>query len=259
MSNSKPHIPNWVGFFLAVSLVAGCGLALAGQVWAQDSELRLSLSKDWGFSAGGQVQGLFSLSARGPQDMVSVQFELDGAEIAMATQAPFKWQFNTDKYPGGGHALSAAGRMPDGSSLRSNTIHVEFVSAEAGWQVTQRIMLPLFAVVAVIIILSTVGQLVLGRGRRRPEPGAPRHYGPAGGAICRKCGRPFALSLFSLHLITRRLERCPYCGKWSWVPRATPAALAAAEAAEIEASRPAVPETSLEDKLRQQIEESRYQ
>jgi Bacterial Ig domain len=259
MSNSKPHISDWTGLILAVSLVVGCWLVLAGPAWAQDSGLRLSLSKDWGFSAGGQVQGLFTLSASGPQDMASVQFELDGAEIAAVTQSPFKWQFNTDQYPVGGHALSAAGRMPDGSILRSNTIRVEFVSAETGWQVTQRIMLPIFAVVAVILILSTAGQLVLGRDRRRPEPGAPRQYGPAGGAICPKCGRPFALSFFSLHLITRRLERCPYCGKWSWVARATPEALAAAEAAETEASRPAVPETSLEDKLRQQIEESRYQ
>ena len=259
MSNSRLHISNWAGFFLAVSLVVGCGLALAGLAWAQDSELRLSLSKDWGFSAGGQVQGLFTLSASGPQDMASVRFELDGEEIATVTQAPFKWQFNTDKYPVGGHALSAAGRMPDGSTLRSNTIRVEFVSAEAGWQITQRIMLPILAVVAVIIILSTVGQLVLGGSRRRPEPGAPRHYGPAGGAICPQCGRPFSLSLFSLHLIMRRLERCPYCGKWSWIARAAPEALAAAEAAEVESSRPAVPGASPEDKLRQQIEESRYQ
>jgi hypothetical protein len=259
MSNSKSHISDWTGLILVVLLVVGCWLALAGLAWAQDSELRLSLSKDWGFSAGGQVQGLFTLSASGPQDMVSVQFELDGAEIAAVTQAPFKWQFDTDKYPTGRHMLSAAGRMPDGSTLRSDTIRVEFVSAEAGWQVTQRIMLPIFAVVAVILILSTVGQLALGRSRRRPEPGAPRHYNPVGGAICQKCGRPFALSLFSLHLITRRLERCPYCGKWSWVARTTPEALAAAEAAEIESSRPAVPETSPEDKLRQQIEESRYQ
>jgi len=259
MSNSRPHVSNWAGLILAVSLVVGCGLAQVEPARAQDSELRLSLSKDWGFSAGGQIQGLFTLSANGPQDMVSVQFELDGEEIATMTQAPFKWQVNTDRYPAGGHALSAAGRMPDGSTIKSNTIRVEFVSAEAGWQITQRIMLPIFAVVAVITILSTIGQLVLGQGRRRPEPGAPRRYGPVGGAICPKCGRPFARSLFSPHLITRRLERCPYCGKWSWVGRAAPDALAAAEAAEVEASRPAVPEASLEDKLHQQIEESRYQ
>jgi hypothetical protein len=36
-------------------------------------------------------------------------------------------------------------------------------------------------------------------------------------------------------------------------------ALAAAEAAEIEASHPAVPDLSPEEKLRRQIEESRYQ
>jgi hypothetical protein len=78
MSNLRPHISNWTYFYLAVSLAIGCGLALAGQARAQDSELRLSFSKDWGFSMGGRIQGLFTLSARGPQDVVSVRFELDG-------------------------------------------------------------------------------------------------------------------------------------------------------------------------------------
>jgi hypothetical protein len=62
-----------------------------------------------------------------------------------------------------------------------------------------------------------------------------------------------------LNLVTRKLERCPYCGKWSLVSRASREALAAAEAAEAEASKPAIPEPSPEEKLRQQLEESRYQ
>jgi len=244
---------------LVALVVTGIVLMLAGPVWAQDGELRLLLSKDWGFAAGDQIQGLFTLSVRGPQEVASVRFELDSQEIAVVTQPPFALKFNTDKYPNGKHTFSATGHAADGRAIRSNAIHVEFVSAEVGWQVAQHIMLPLFAVVGVVILLTTVGPLVLsGKGQRRLEPGIPRKYGLAGGAICPKCRRPFALS-FSLNLVTRKLERCPHCGKWSLVPRASREALAAAEAAEVEASKPAVPEVSPEDKLLQQIQDSCYQ
>jgi DNA-directed RNA polymerase subunit RPC12/RpoP len=234
-------------------------LMFAGSAWAQESDIRLSLRKDWGFSLGGQIQGLFTLSAAGTQDITSVSFELDGKELAVVTRPPFALQFSTDKYPSGRHTFSAVGRTSDGRVFKSNIINVEFVSAEAGWQTTQRIMIPLLAIVGLVIILATAGQLVLGSGQRHLEPGTPRNYGIRGGAICPKCGRPFVLSFFSLNLVTRKFERCPYCGKWSLVRPASREALAAAEAAEVEASRPAVPEPSPEEKLRRQIEESRYQ
>ena len=258
MADFKCQISNWLRFVTLA--VTGFALMLAGPVWAQDGELRLSFSKDWGFAAGGQIQGLFTLSARGPRDIASVHFEMDDQEIAVVTQPPFTLKFNTDQYPNGKHTFGATGRMADGRTIKSNAIRAEFVSAEVGWQVAQRIMLPLFAVVGVIILLTTVGPLVLGgQDPRRLEPGAPRQYGLAGGVLCPKCGRPFASSFLSLNLATRKLERCPYCGKWSLVPRASREALAAAEAAEVEASKPSVPQASPEEKLIQQILESRYQ
>jgi DNA-directed RNA polymerase subunit RPC12/RpoP len=244
-----------ISLLLAVVLA----LMLAGSAWVQEGDMRLSMRKDWGFALGGQIQGLFTLSVTGAQDITSVSFELDGKELAAVTKPPFTLQFNTDKYPGGAHTLSAIGRTSDGRELKSNIVNVEFVSAEAGWQATQRIMIPLLAVVGLVIILTTAWQFVLGREQRHLQPGMPRNYGIRGGAICPKCGRPFALSFFSLNLVTRKLERCPYCGKWSLVRLASREALAAAEAAEVEAARPAVPEPSPEEKLRQQIEESRYQ
>jgi hypothetical protein len=241
-------------------LVIGLALAWAAPIGAQESELHLSLSKAWGFSMGGQVQGLFNLSVRDPQDITSVRFEWDGDEMATVTQPPFTLQFSTDKYPRGWHQLSATAQTASGRTLKSNTISVEFVSAEAGWQVAQRIIIPLLGITVLAILIGSLGQFFLtGRGKPRLEPGAPRNYGVEGGAICPKCGRPFARHFFSPNLLTGKLERCPYCGKWSIVPRAGRETLAAAEAAEREASKPAVPEASPEEKLRRQIEESRYQ
>ncbi len=253
MSNVKSQVPKllWViGILLAWTVPAN----------AQDGESRLSLSKNWGYSAGGQVQGLFTLSVRGPQDMVSVRFDLDGEEMATLTQPPFAFQFNTDKYPTGWHTLSATARTSTERTLISNVIRVEFVTAEQGWQVVQRIMIPLLVVVAGAILLSTLGQFLLtGRGQHHFEPGAPRNYGIAGGAICPKCGRPFARHLISPNLLVGKLERCPYCGKWSVVPSASREALTAAEAAELAASQPNVSEASPEEKLRRQLEQSRYE
>jgi hypothetical protein len=236
------------------------GLAIAVPAGAQDGEVRLSLSKAWGYSMGGQIQGLMILSVAAPKDTTSVRFELDDEEIATVTQPPFSIQFNTDKYPQGRHKFSATVQTAGGQTLDSNTISVEFVSAEQGWQVAQRIIIPIGAVVIIAMLASLGGQfLTSGRGKQRSEPGAPRHYGIAGGAICPRCGRPFARHFLSPNLLVGKLERCSYCGKWSVVAAASREALAAAEAAEIEASKPAVPEPNPEEKLRRQIEESRYQ
>jgi DNA-directed RNA polymerase subunit RPC12/RpoP len=264
MSNIKLEISNLritLRILFITTLLLMLGLMLTERTQAQGSELELSLKRNWGFGGmGNQMQGLFTMSVNGGQDVSSVSFELDSDTVAIVTQPPFKFQFNTDRYPHGKHTLSATARMSDGRTIKSNVINVEFVSAEAGWQVAQRIVIPLVAVIAVIAILATVGPLVLSaKGKRHFIPGEPRNYGSMGGAICPRCGRPFALNFLSLNLLTRKLERCPYCGKWSFVSRASPEALEVAEASETGASNPAVPTPSLEEKLRQQLEESRYQ
>ena len=241
-------------------LVWVIGWTLAVPAGAQDSAVRLSLSKAWGYSMGGQIQGLMILSVTGPKDTALVRFELDGAEITTVTQPPFSIQFNTDKYSRGWHKFSATVQTSDGQTWKSNTLSAEFVSAEQGWQAAQRIIVPLLVIVVLVVLISTGGQFLLsGRGKQRPEPGAPRTYGIEGGAICGKCGRPFARHFFSPNLLVGKLERCPYCGKWSIVAAASREALAAAQATEVEASKPAVPEASPDEKLRRQIEESRYQ
>jgi len=255
MSNLKLEISK--GFVASVVLMMG--LTIAMPVKAQD-QVRLSLSKAWGYSMGGQIQGLFNMSVSAPEDATSVRFELDGEEIATVTQPPFSIQFNTDKYPKGVHTFSATIQTSGGQTLKSNVFSAEFVSAEQGWQVAQRIIIPLAAVVIVAMLAGLGAQFLMSkRGNRRPEPGAPRRYGIEGGAICPKCGRPFARHLFSPNLLVGKLERCPYCGKWSVVPAASREALTAAEAAEVTASRPSVLEASPEEKLRRQIDESRYE
>jgi hypothetical protein len=56
----------------------------------------------------------------------------------------------------------------------------------------------------------------------------------------------------------KKLERCPHCGRWSRVPRASAERLAAAEARLLgETSPEASPETQAEG-LRRQMDDSRF-
>jgi DNA-directed RNA polymerase subunit RPC12/RpoP len=102
--------------------------------------------------------------------------------------------------------------------------------------------------------------MLMGRGKREELPlGAERKYGLRGGGICPKCKRPFALSLFSMNLGFSKLARCPYCGKMSAVRVQPLARLRQAERAELEQAEGQVPGISEEEKLKKELDDSKYQ
>ena len=244
----------------AILVAAVLALLAGGTALAQEQKLRLSISKIWGFSAGGRLQGRMNLAATGPSDLVSVTFKIDGQDMGTASQAPFTLAFDTGSYPSGVHTLSALGRTSGGQELTSDPATAEFLSGAQAYDATLRIAVPLIGLVLVVMAIGMGGTILMaGRNKQRMAAGAPRVYGIAGGAICPKCSRPYARSLFGLNLFGGKLERCPYCGKWSIVRKASTAQLAAAEAAEQAAATPNVPELSEEEKLRRQIEGSRFQ
>jgi uncharacterized Zn-finger protein len=110
------------------------------------------------------------------------------------------------------------------------------------------------------MILGFAIPILTGRENKNLPLGAPRKYGAAGGAICPKCGRPFALHLFGFNLGLSKFDRCPYCGKWSTVRAKPLPELRAAEAAELEAANAAAPSLlSEEERLRRELERSRYE
>jgi hypothetical protein len=151
------------------------------------------------------------------------------------------------------HQLWAEGLRVDGSTLPSNVIEVQFVSADAGWRAGLRLVMPilLLAVLAVVAMIA-----VTAFSSRRFQPGV---YGGAGGAVCPRCALPMARHVLSPNIgLGMKLERCPHCGKWSLVGRATNEQLAAAEArlrggAELQLS----PERREED-LRRKVDDSRF-
>ena len=242
-------------------------LALAARpAWAQtpaEPGLALRLSRTIGYSSGsGDIQGNFKLRASGPDDLVKVSFYLDDQLMRDVTQAPFELAFVTDGYPLGVHRLSAVGVTAGGVELRSNTINARFVTAAEGWQTAGKIAIPLFGIIFLLIALSYGVPMILQRGKLAVlAPGTPRNYGMSGGAICPRCQRPFAMRLLALNIsLVGRFDRCPYCGKWSVLRPRPLVELRQAEAAELEnaGSGPAQPGLSEEERLRKELDDSRY-
>jgi hypothetical protein len=240
-------------------------LALPARAQEQD-ELRLNIRKSFGYSSGFgsgniKLQGVMTLTASGPEDLQRVVFLLDGNTLGEAGEAPFRLNFSTDSYPPGQHTLAALGYTTGGQELSSNQVNVNFVTAREGWQDAMRIIGPLLVLIFGVIIVATVGPMLMGRGKKSSLPlGTERHYGVSGGAICPKCKRPFPIHFYGLNLFTHKLDLCPHCRRWSLVRRLPLAELRAAEQAELALAQdtPQVSTTTAEEKLRKEMEDSRF-
>jgi DNA-directed RNA polymerase subunit RPC12/RpoP len=231
-----------------------------GTAHAQDNALTISLRRDFGYSSGGgDIQGLFSITASGPQDLSRVVFYIDHAVISEINQPPFKIQFNTDKYPNGIRQIYAVGLTTSGKQLQSQIVTANFVSAEAGTQSVMRIVIPILGITLLAVLLAAVVPLLTGRKVVDLPAGAQRSYS-MGGAICPKCQRPFGVHIYGLNLLMNKYDRCPYCGKWSLVKYAPMDKLRIAEQAELIRSneKAQVPGMSEEEKLKKELEDSRY-
>lgn len=242
-------------FFLALVL----SLASFAGALAQGQTLNLSLSRDFGYGGfNGDIQGTFSLHASCPSTLTRVVFFIDDTQIGEATKAPFALQFVTDNYPLGTHSLYAIGYTSDGSQIQSTKITSIFVSASAGTQSTVKMVVIILALLLGATLLAAAVPVLTGRKTASLAPGTPRSY-LLGGAICPKCKRPFAFHIFGVRLLVARLERCPYCGRWSLVHYSSPQELRAAEQAELQSAQAQVPGASAEEKLKKDLDDSKYQ
>jgi hypothetical protein len=242
----------WFGLLL---VVLGLGVpALTAVAQTPVPGLELKISKIDGFSLGGRVQGRFQLAASGPAGLQSVTFLVDGSPIGVVTASPFRITFDTGSYELGRHDLSAVGTSSSGETLQSDILTLEFVSPDAARRSTLQIVVPILAIVVVVTAVVSLSPL-LGTGRRRRGIG---EYGLAGGAVCRRCGLPFSRHIISLGVFGKRLERCPHCGKLSFVGRATREQLAEAEARQRGQQTQAPAPSEDEDSFRRLIDDSRF-
>jgi hypothetical protein len=226
-------------------------------------EFRLNVTKTFGFSSGSQIRGAFTAEVIEAPNIHSVTFRIDKEPIGNITQAPWKIQFNTKDFTLGWHELDAEIQTIDGRRILTTARRYEFVSADEESQIMQRIIIPLFVGIFALIILTLGGQILFMRNKPNVDLplGSSRKYGFHGGSICPRCHRPFALHWWGFNLGFHKFDRCDYCGKWSMVRPLNREALKAAENAELEWGKPELPiqETTAEEQLKQQLDNSRYQ
>jgi hypothetical protein len=243
-------------FTLILALVAVPALA--------QTELTLNVHRDFGFGNGAQIRGAFSVDVVTTNSLQSVTYLIDGQVMQEVKAAPFKFSFNTGKYPDGWHDLSATAVTMDGRTLQSPLKRFNFVSAEQEKSATAGILFPILGIVLGIIVVVAFAQFVLFRTRKHTQVplGEARNYGFHGGAICPRCKRPFPLHWYALNAgITSKLDTCENCGRFGLFHRASREALLKAEQDELREAQPQVPmhELSEEEKLKQQLDSSRYE
>lgn len=240
---------------IAPLLVAVFIFVTAQPALAQGEELVLSINRDFGYGGlDNKIEGLFSLHAVGPDDLVRVIFFIDETLLTSDTEAPFQYQFSTSDYAPGEHRFYALGSTESSADQHSNEIVRVFISKEESGQQVIGLVVPLLAGIAAVVVIMILAMTLL--GRRTTFSGS---YGKLGGAVCRQCGLPYALSFWAPRLVAGQLQRCPHCGKWALVRRAHPEDLAAAELRWRGAESGQTNAEEAEKRVRRQIDDSRYE
>ena len=238
--------------FIAAVLIL-CLLPVS--VLAQSEELDLRLTRDFGYGAGSQIQGKFSLRVDGPAGIVRVDFIIDGEVVDTVTEAPFRYRFNTDDFPPGVHTMTAVGYLADGTAVNGPEFVRQFLSADDAKSSTMKIIVPLLFIVGVVTLVGALVPVLMMR-RQEFKPGI---YGAAGGAVCPRCTFPYSRSVIAPNLLVGKLQRCPHCGKWAIVARASQQNLDEAEKRWYKEGTSSVEAPSQSEKTRQLLDDSRYE
>lgn len=223
---------------------------------------RLNVNRDFGYGAGADIKGLFTMRIVGPDDLTSVSFFIDGEFMAEVNEPPFTFQFNTNQYPFGTHDLTAVVTNAAGDTLTTPARHMNFVSPEEQAAGMKNIIGPMILLLVGIMVIVGLVQSATMR-KRNPNgvaPGTQRNYGFTGGSICRHCGRPTPRHIWGINIAIGKFDRCENCGKWSVMQAAPYEILRAAEEAEKASAseKQTFNEKSDEEKLRDLIDKSKY-
>ena len=238
-------------------LVLLVSLGLPAVVAGQEATWDLGLSRDFGYGAGGDIQGLFTMGVDDTDGLAQVDFLIDDEVVGTDREPPFEFQFSTGDYPLGPHVLAAVGMLEGGEEIRTPERLVEFVSAEEGWKAALRIAGPVLGIVLAATLIGVVGPLFLDRGKKGFRRGV---YGAAGGAVCARCHLPFSRHWMSPNLLFGKLERCPHCGRWSIARQASRAVLEEAVARlDADAQQGAIQVEDEAERIRRELDDSRFE
>ena len=259
MKNTKSWFLSLLSVLLLLALIATPALAQT-----PEPVFRLNLSRDWGYGAGADIKGLFSLKVVGPENLAvsSVTYYIDGEVMQTVTEDPFKFQFNTSQFTFGWHELTAEVTTTEGSTYTTPARRMNFVTSEMESESMKNMVGPMLLLILGVMIVVGLIQFATMR-KNHPNgvtPGTQRNYGYAGGSICRHCGRPTPRHIWGFNIGIGKFDRCENCGKWSVMRAAPLEILRAAEIAEKESEKERLPvtEKTEEEKLRDLIEKSKF-
>ena len=91
-------------FLLIVGFVTVIPMNAAGQ-----GSLTLSINRNIGMALGPLIQGSFTLSGSGPENVQNLTVFFNGDEVHFATGNTISWQFNTGNYPSGATNITLFG------------------------------------------------------------------------------------------------------------------------------------------------------
>jgi DNA-directed RNA polymerase subunit RPC12/RpoP len=221
--------------------------------------IELRVLRIFGYRLGNTLQGRIGLRVDGPQDLVQVAFYLDDEVIFEDDEAPYQYDFSTGEFSPGEHTLQAIGYTKDGKILHSDVERYTFLSADQATKGIQDVLIPLL--IGIVVLIAIAGAISALITRRKAPEQKIGDYGPAGGAVCKRCGRPFSRHVLSPNLVVGKLERCPYCGKVAIVRRGPPMEIKEAEERLLadRQERDGPVGESEDERLRRMLDESRFE
>jgi hypothetical protein len=126
--------------------------AMFGLMVAQAAPtISLSFYKNNGYGLGNDIGGQFTANAAVSQDVVRVEFYLDGQLVQNDTDKPFSWAFNTGDYSLGEHTIEVVAY--DGANQTATVSATRNFTSYSSDSV-------LIIIVAVVIVVVVVGLAV---------------------------------------------------------------------------------------------------
>jgi ribosomal protein L32 len=166
----------------------------AFQVSAEPT-VNLSINKNIGYNFGSDINGQFIVSAHVSNEVVRVEFYLNGTLQYNDTAAPFSWAFDTTNYALGTYNITAVAYDSSGQQATAG-LNQNFVEVPAFWST----FLPI--IIAIVVIVAVVASFwALKHSSRLTK--------------CPKCGYVFSPNrMISIKLGVWHYTRCPECGKY---------------------------------------------
>ncbi len=222
-----------------------------------DSELTISMLRNFGSALGGNISGTFTIRAKGPDKLDHVTFYLDNEPIGTVDSPPYNLKFNTSAYAEGTHTITAVGTTTDDQELQSNSITRNFLTQSES---NKSIILFVVPLVLLIIVARFAAHWISKRGDSS-SPEVAALDGPNGGTICPKCHKPFARHWWGLNFGTSKYDRCPHCHKWSLVKRVPPELLQASIDTMQQSETPSEETTTTDNKTdrKRRLDDSRFE